>query len=108
MLLAGILIGFIAFSAISLIYSGSRIQDGGGGIPKEIEFDFLVTSEKQGWIEEVTPVFKEWFKDRFGITISVRLIVLGTHDTVSDDRDIGEEFADYLIASLHKLRQDHA
>ncbi|MCW4038605.1 MAG: substrate-binding domain-containing protein [Candidatus Bathyarchaeota archaeon] len=83
MLLTGILLGFLAFSVISSIYSGSQIQDGSGGIPSEIEFEFLLTSEKQGWIEEVTPRFETWFQQHFNITVHVRLIVTGTHDTVN-------------------------
>ncbi len=91
LLLTGILIGFIVSSAISLLYSGRRTQDGDGGIPTEIEFEFLYTSEKQGWIEEVTPKFEEWFAERFGITVNVRLVVTGTHDTVNRILDGSEE-----------------
>ena len=83
LILTGILIGFLAFSAISLIYSGGGSQNGSEGLPKEIEFEFLYTSEKQGWVEEVTPKFEEWFKQRFGITINVILTPTGTHDTVN-------------------------
>jgi Ca-activated chloride channel family protein len=52
-------------------------------MPTKIEFDFLYTSEKQGWIEEVTPRFEEWFSERFGIAAHVRLVVTGTHDSVN-------------------------
>jgi len=83
LLLAGILIGFMGFSVISMLYSGIRQSPGTGGMPNEIEIEFLYTSEKQGWIEEVTPKFEEWFQQRFGIKIHVRLIVTGTHDTVN-------------------------
>jgi Ca-activated chloride channel family protein len=83
LLFTGILLGFITFSAVSMIYSSRRPQDSGGGIPTEIEFEFLYTSEKQGWIEEVTPKFEEWFEELFDIAVTVRLIVTGTHDTVN-------------------------
>lgn len=83
LLLTGILLGFVAFSAISMIYSSRRPQDSGMGMPTEIEFDFLYTSEKQGWIEQVTPKFEVWFKELFNISVNVRLIVTGTHDTVN-------------------------
>ncbi len=83
LLLTGILLGFVAFSAISMIYSSRRPQDSGMGMPTEIEFDFLYTSEKQGWIEQVTPKFEVWFKKLFNISVNVRLIVTGTHDTVN-------------------------
>ena len=82
-LLTGILLGFLTFSVISSIYSGKQIQNGSGGIPSEIEFEFLLTSEKQGWIEEVTPRFETWFQQHFNITVHVQLIVTGTHDTVN-------------------------
>jgi Ca-activated chloride channel family protein len=82
-LFAGILVGFLAFSGVSLFFSSLRFQNGGGDIPTHIEFDFLYTSEKQGWIEEVTPLFTEWFNGRFGITVNVRLIVTGTRESVN-------------------------
>ncbi len=81
-LLVGILIGFLAFSAISVLYSNVRFHNGGDGMPQLIEFDFLYTSEKQGWIEEVTPQFADWFEQRFGTAVAVRLVVTGTHDSV--------------------------
>ncbi|OYT47110.1 hypothetical protein B6U79_04590 [Candidatus Bathyarchaeota archaeon ex4484_231] len=83
LLLTGILIGFMAFSLIATLYSGIRPQASTEGMPTEIEFEFLYTSEKQGWIEEVTPRFEAWFKQIFGITVHVRLVVTGTHDTVN-------------------------
>jgi len=83
LILTGILIGFLVFATISLGYSRGGSNIGTGGIPTEISIDFLYTSEKQGWIEEVTPRFEAWFKESFGITVDVRLIVTGTHDTVN-------------------------
>ena len=83
LLLVGILIGFLAFSAISSLYSGSRPQHDGGEMPSEVEFEFLLTSEKQGWIEEVTPRFEEWFSQRFNMSVQVHLVTTGTHDTVN-------------------------
>jgi Ca-activated chloride channel family protein len=91
LLLTGILIGFLAFSAISYFFSGGQGQTGNGETPTEIEFEFLVTSEKQGWIEEVTPRFKQWFNEKFGITVKVRLVVTGTHDTVNRILDGSEK-----------------
>lgn len=99
LLLTGILIGFMVFSAISLLYSGGRTQYGEGGMPTEIEFEFLYTSEKQGWVEEVTPRFEEWFKERFRMTVKVRLVVTGTHDTVNRMLDGSEKPAVWSPAS---------
>ncbi len=98
-LLAGILIGFLAFSGISLLYTNVRFQTGDGEIPTEIRFDFLYTSEKQGWIEEVTPQFAEWFEGRFGIAVDVRLVVTGTHDSVNRILDGSERPAVWSPAS---------
>lgn len=82
LLFTGILIGFVIFSVISFTYSGGG-QQNTGGIPSKIEFDFLYTSEKQGWIEEITPQFEEWFEERHNVTVKVNLSVTGTHDTVN-------------------------
>ncbi|HDQ05115.1 MAG TPA: ABC transporter substrate-binding protein [Candidatus Bathyarchaeota archaeon] len=84
MLLIGILIGFMVFLAVSSIIS----QGGGGGagqegLPSHISFTFLYTSEKQGWLEEVTPAFEEWFFERFNIEVNVDLVVTGSHDSVN-------------------------
>ncbi|RLI12744.1 hypothetical protein DRO35_02270 [Candidatus Bathyarchaeota archaeon] len=83
LLLTGTLIGFLCFSVISLLYSGIRQPQKISGMPSRIEIDFLYTSEKQGWIKEVTPKFERWFKQRFGIEIHVNQIVTGSHDTVN-------------------------
>ena len=84
MLLVGILIGFLIFSVVSFIFPrGGLGGDGQDGLPSHIEFEFLYTSEKQGWIEEVTPAFEEWFFERFNITVDVRLVVTGSHDSVN-------------------------
>jgi Ca-activated chloride channel family protein len=91
LLITGILVGFIVFSAISSIYTGRVSQGGSGEFPTAIEIDFLLTSEKQGWVEQVTPRFEEWFQETFNITITVRLIVTGTHDTVNRILDGSEK-----------------
>ncbi|HDM89289.1 MAG TPA: ABC transporter substrate-binding protein [Candidatus Bathyarchaeota archaeon] len=83
LLLTGILIGFLTFSIISIFYSSTPQPTGTDGVPREIEIEFLYTSEKQGWINEVTPRFEKWFERRFGIKVHVRLIVTGTHDSVN-------------------------
>lgn len=83
--LIGILIGFMVFLAVSAITSigiGSG-GSGDGGVPSDISFTFLYTSEKDGWIKDITPNFKQWFFDRFNITVNVDLIVTGSHDSVN-------------------------
>jgi hypothetical protein len=84
LLLVGILVGFLVFTAVSWIFPrGGPGDSADGGLPTSIEFEFLYTSEKQGWIEEVTPAFEQWFFEKFNITISVNLVVTGSHNTVN-------------------------
>ncbi|MFC1486885.1 extracellular solute-binding protein [Thermoproteota archaeon] len=85
MLLIGILLGFLVFLAVSAITSTGGGSGGLGqeGLPSHINFTFLYTSEKQSWLEEVTPTFKEWFFERFNITVEVNLVVTGSHDSVN-------------------------
>lgn len=84
MLLIGILLGFMVFLAVSSLTS-TGISGGVGqeGLPSNISFTFLYTSEKDGWIKDVTPAFEEWFFERFNINVNVDLIVTGSHDSVN-------------------------
>jgi Ca-activated chloride channel family protein len=70
--LVGVLVGFLLFALISVIFQ----QVGARAIT------FLYTSEKQSWIEEVTPLFEEWYFSTYGERIHVELVVTGTHDSV--------------------------
>ena len=83
MLLIGILLGFMVFLVVSSLTS-TGISGGAGqeGLPSSISFTFLYTSEKDGWIKDVTPAFEEWFFERFNIS----LYVLDSHalQTCSD------------------------
>jgi len=72
LLLIGILIGFLIFTAISIIYTRGE----------EEVIEFLYTSEKQGWIEEVTPLFEKLYFKETGTRVHIKLIVTGTHDSV--------------------------
>ena len=85
MLLIGILVGFMVFLAVAAITSTGRGSGGAGqeGLPSSISFTFLYTSEKDGWIKEVTPTFEQWFFERFGITVNIDLVVTGSHDSVN-------------------------
>jgi Ca-activated chloride channel family protein len=84
LLLIGIILGFMVFLAVAAITS-QGVGGGAGqeGLPSSISFTFLYTSEKQGWLEEVTPAFEDWFFARFGITVHVDLVVTGSHDSVN-------------------------
>jgi len=83
LLLAGTMIGFLIFSAISLIFTEFKSEEVIEGFPSRIEFEFLYTSEKQGWIESITPKFEDWFFKEFSIHVKVKLTVTGTHDSVN-------------------------
>lgn len=84
MFLAGILIGGSIFALVNLLFPSTTGGTGNFGIPKRIEFEFLYTSEKQGWIQEMTPEFEDWFKGKFGIEVKVELTVMGSHQTVDE------------------------
>lgn len=83
LLLSGLLIGFLIFAGISLVFTGIGQRAATTIKPEFIEFEFLYTSEKQGWIESITPEFERWFEEEFGISIKVKLTVTGTHKTVN-------------------------
>ncbi|MFQ6068716.1 MAG: extracellular solute-binding protein [Candidatus Bathyarchaeia archaeon] len=72
LLLVGILIGFLLFALISIIFGEVRVK----------AIEFLYTSEKQSWIEEITPLFEQWYFEEYGERIYVKLTVTGTHDSV--------------------------
>lgn len=81
LLITGIILGMLITSAISSMYRPS--VSSGGEVVKNIEITFLYSSEKQSWIEEVTPLFEKWFKEKFGVDIKVNLIPAGTHESVN-------------------------
>ncbi|UCB59942.1 MAG: extracellular solute-binding protein [Candidatus Bathyarchaeota archaeon] len=70
--LVGILVGFLIFALISAIFEGVGVR----------AIEFLYTSEKQSWLEEVTPIFEHWYFTEYGERISIKLTVTGTHDSV--------------------------
>ena len=79
--------GFILGVLIAAFLSSAFLSATGGGtvtgVPDYIEITFLYSSEKQGWLEEVTPLFEKWFKERHGIDVKVKLIAAGTHETIN-------------------------
>jgi len=81
-LATGIVVGLLIASLISMTYSRSAPAPG-GALPEEVEIVFLYSSEKQGWLEEATPLFVEWFEEEFGIRVRVRLVPAGTHESVN-------------------------
>ncbi len=83
MLYTGFVLGLLAFAALSAYY---RPRGGAGGelaqAPESVEVVVLYSSEKQSWLEEVTPRFEEWFKARYNVAVRVVLIPAGSHETV--------------------------
>lgn len=80
--LTGFVIGVVVASIISSIYLRRTGSATIFGKPDSIEIIFLYSSEKQGWLEEVTPEFEKEFAARFGITVHVKLIPAGSHESV--------------------------
>lgn len=81
LLFTGIFIGIMISYMIFISYSPKTVS--GGGIPKYIEITFLYSSEKQGWLEEVTPIFEEKFYKSYGIEVKVNLLPAGTHESIN-------------------------
>ncbi|RLI43932.1 hypothetical protein DRO69_08535 [Candidatus Bathyarchaeota archaeon] len=72
LLLIIVLIAFLIFTELSIIFAGRGVKT----------IEFLYTSEKQSWIEEVTPLFEQWYFETFKEKIHIKLTVTGTHDSV--------------------------
>ncbi|MEM2349704.1 MAG: substrate-binding domain-containing protein, partial [Candidatus Bathyarchaeia archaeon] len=84
MFILGVIIGFLLFLLISAVYSLSSILYFLKLTPTDmLEITFLYTSEKQSWIETVTPIFERWVRESFGLNVRVKLIVAGSHETVN-------------------------
>lgn len=82
MLFTGLLAGFLLASAMARVYSGGG-GGGGFGRPKELELVVLYTSEKEGWFNEIKPMFEEWFYERHGVRLRLAFYVTGSHETVN-------------------------
>jgi len=84
LLATGFFLGMLVMSLlVSLYVNLSQPASVTEGFPEKVEIVFLYSSEKQGWLEEVTPIFESWFKEKYGIEVSVRLIPAGTHESVN-------------------------
>lgn len=80
----GVIVGFLLFLLISAIYPLHSILSIFNPVSADtLEITFLYTSEKQGWIESVTPTFERWVKENFKLNVKVKLIVAGSHETVN-------------------------
>jgi len=79
----GLILGILIASIISSAYFATMRSPTTQGMPSSLEIVFLYSSEKQGWIEEVTPEFEQWFRERFGIEVKVKLIAAGSHESIN-------------------------
>lgn len=82
MLLTGLMLGFLAASFLSRVYSST---EGAGSTirPERVDLVFLYTSEKEGWISAVKPLFEEYFHSKYGVRLNLVLYVTGSHETVN-------------------------
>ncbi|HDI75333.1 MAG TPA: ABC transporter substrate-binding protein [Thermoprotei archaeon] len=83
LLATGLVLGFLLNVILTGIYGfrgGSRQVV---GLPERVEIVFLYSSEKSSWLEEVTPLFEKWFKEKYGFEVRVKLIAAGTHETIN-------------------------
>ncbi|MCD6357518.1 MAG: substrate-binding domain-containing protein [Thermoproteales archaeon] len=82
MFATGLLLGLVAASLLARVYGVGR----GGAIegrPEEIELILLYTSEKEGWLNAVKPLFEKWFYEKYGIRLRLVLYVTGSHESVN-------------------------
>ena len=83
LLATGIVIGFLVNMVLMGLYGFGGVSRQITGVPDKIEIVFLFSSEKSSWLEEVTPLFEKWFKEKYGIEVKVKLIAAGTHETIN-------------------------
>jgi Ca-activated chloride channel family protein len=82
MLLTGLIAGLLAAGLLSRVY-GSTGGAGSIGRPERLDLVFLLTSEKEGWINAVKPLFEDYFYRKYGVRLNLVLHVTGSHDTVN-------------------------
>lgn len=82
LLLVGILIGFLLFTLIAAVFSVRALKN---LIPTEktLILRVLYTSEKQSWMEEIAPLFEDYFKNNYGYAVRMEFTVAGSHETVN-------------------------
>lgn len=82
LLITGVLVGLLLGLIMARVY-GSTFTSSPSGKPERVELIFLLTSEKEAWINSVKPLFEEYFKRRYGIQLELKLYVTGSHETVN-------------------------
>ncbi len=82
MLLTGLMAGLLLAGALSRAY-GPAGSVSSIGRPERLELVFLLTSEKEGWINAVKPLFEDHFYRKYGVRLTLILYVTGSHETVN-------------------------
>lgn len=82
LLLTGVMMGLLLGVLIARVY-GYRASVAPSGTPEKIELIFLLTSEKEAWINAIKPLFEEYFREKHGIELELKLYVTGSHETVN-------------------------
>ena len=82
MLLTGLIVGLLAAGLLSRVY-GSTGGTGSIGRPERMDLVFLLTSEKEGWIHAVKPLFEDHFYRKYGVRLNLITYVTGSHETVN-------------------------
>ena len=80
MLFTGVIIGILITMIVASYYSTKTVIT---GKIKEVTITFLYSSEKEGWIEEVTPIFEKYIYDRYGLEVKVNLVPAGSHESIN-------------------------
>ena len=82
MLLTGLIAGLLAAGLLSRVY-GSTGGAGSIGRPERMDLVFLLTSEKEGWINAIKPLFEDYFYRKYGVRLNLITYVTGSHETVN-------------------------
>ncbi len=82
LLITGLLLGFALASLLARVY-GLQASTSPAARPENIDLVFLYTSEKEGWITAIKPLFEKYFYEKYGIRLNLALYVTGSHESVN-------------------------
>jgi len=76
--LLGLLLGLLMARAYAPAPSGSALAK-----PEKVELVFLLSSEKEAWMNAVKPLFEDYFRRKYGVQLELKLYVTGSHEIVN-------------------------